>query len=138
MSTLLCGIAILFQSSSQSNLKCLIPACMCSFLPKSYQVHRIGQTRPVVVKRFIMAKSVEERIVAVRRTLSNDKPGTAVCDSSLMTDVDPQKKPAAKRARTDGGNDDDGKDEAQYDGNAQLERLATIFNTTLVPSVYKA
>ena len=110
---------------------------MCSFLPKSYQVHRIGQTRPVVVKRFIMAKSVEERIVAVRRTLSNDKPGTAVCDSSLMTDADPQKKPAAKRARTDGGNDD-GKDEAQYDGNAQLERLATIFNTTLVPSVYKA
>ena len=91
------------------------------------------------MKRFIRAKSVEERIVAARRTLSTDKPtaGTAVCDSSLMTDVDPQKKPAAKRARTDDGNDD-AKDEAQYDGNAQLERLATIFNTTLVPSVYKA
>mmetsp|Transcript_18969 Transcript_18969/g.31454 ORF Transcript_18969/g.31454 Transcript_18969/m.31454 type:complete len:109 (-) Transcript_18969:190-516(-) len=100
---------------------------------------RIGQTRPVVVKRFIMAKTVEERIVAVRRTLSNDKPtaGTAVCDSSLMTDADPKKKPA-KRARTNGGTDGDGKDEAQYDGNAQLKRLATIFNTTLVPSVHKA
>jgi len=93
----------------------------------------------VAVKRFIMAKTVEERILAFRRTLSNDTPttGTAVCDSSLMTDDDPQKKPA-KRARTNGDTDGDGEDEAQYDGNAQLERLATIFNTTLVPSVYKA
>ena len=89
------------------------------------------------MKRFIMAKTVEERIVAVRRNLSNDKPttGTAVCDSSLMNDVDPQKKPA-KRARTDNAAIAD--DEAQYDGNAQLERLAAIFNTTLVPSIHKA
>lgn len=105
----------------------------------THQVHRIGQTRPVIVKRFIMAKTVEERIFAVRRNLSNDKPttGTAVCDSSLMNDADPQKKPA-KRARTDDGAGLLDEDESQYNGNSQLERLATIFNTTLVPSIHKA
>ena len=92
----------------------------------------------MVVKRFIMTKTVEERIVSVRRNLSNDKPttGTAVCDSSLMNDADPKK--PAKRARMDDGAGLLDEDESQYNGNAQLERLATIFNTTLVPSIHKA
>ena len=92
----------------------------------------------MIVKRFIMAKTVEERIVSVRRNLSNDKPatGTAVCSSSLMNDAEPQKKPA-KRARMDDGTGLLDEDES-HNGNAQLERLATIFNTTLVPSIHKA
>lgn len=32
----------------------------------SLQVHRIGQTKPVVVKRLVVADSVEQRILALQ------------------------------------------------------------------------
>jgi len=37
------------------------------------RIHRIGQTRPVIVKRFVMQGTVEERILNVRRKLMTDK-----------------------------------------------------------------
>lgn len=99
------------------------------------RVHRIGQSRPVVVKRFVMAKTVEERVIAFRRNLSSDKPttGTGVCDSALMTD---DAKRPAKRARI--GTEVEGNDEDKTSGTDRLHRLASILNTTLVPSVFKA
>lgn len=49
--------------------------CLCDYINS-------GQTRPVLVKRFVMQDTVEERLAAVRRTLQVDKPvavaGTAV------------------------------------------------------------
>ena len=38
------------------------------------RVHRIGQTRPVIVKRLIIKDSVEERILENRRSLAADRP----------------------------------------------------------------
>ena len=102
------------------------------------RVHRLGQSRPVVVKRFIMAKTVEERIIATRRNLSNDKTptvGTAVCDSALM--ADDAKRPA-KRARTSNAEEEEFDKGADAEGNGRLEQLASLFNTTLIPSVFKA
>jgi len=101
------------------------------------RVHRIGQSRPVVVKRFVMAKTVEERIIAVRRNLSNDKPtaGTGVCDSTLMTD---DSKRPAKRPRTTDDEEVADTSNGETNGNDHLERMAYFFNTTLVPSVFKA
>ena len=42
------------------------------------RIHRIGQTRPVTVKRFIMKDSVEERVLQNRRALAADRPNTSV------------------------------------------------------------
>ena len=36
------------------------------------RIHRIGQLRPVTVKRFVMQGTVEERIIGVRRQLGVD------------------------------------------------------------------
>ena len=40
------------------------------------RVHRIGQTPPVFVKRFVMKDSVEESILSSRRSLAANRPPT--------------------------------------------------------------
>lgn len=41
------------------------------------RIHRIGQTRPVFVKRLIIKDSIEERILKTRRSLAADRPTTS-------------------------------------------------------------
>ena len=52
------------------------------------RIHRIGQLRPVTVKRFVVQGTVEERIIGVRRQLGVDHAAAAaaaaVADTSLM------------------------------------------------------
>ncbi|CAB9512612.1 regulator of chromatin subfamily A member 3-like 1 [Seminavis robusta] len=63
------------------------------------RIHRIGQTRPVTVKRFVMKGTVEERLLSVRRALLADKPlaSTGVCATiSLDEDEEIQGKKKAK------------------------------------------
>jgi len=51
------------------------------------RIHRIGQTRPVVVKRFIIKNSVEERILTCRRNLAADHlQGTLIDGTGIMPD----------------------------------------------------
>jgi len=52
------------------------------------RIHRIGQTRPVTVKRFVMQDTVEERLLGVRRSLGVDRPsaGTQICGASVLAD----------------------------------------------------
>lgn len=52
------------------------------------RIHRIGQTRPVTVKRFAMQDTVEERLLGVRRSLGVDRPevGTQICGASVLAD----------------------------------------------------
>lgn len=49
------------------------------------RIHRIGQTRPVTVKRFVIENTAEERLLGVRRALAIDRPseGTQVCGRSF-------------------------------------------------------
>eukprot|EP00984_Skeletonema_dohrnii_P037600 scaffold39844_cov167-Skeletonema_dohrnii-CCMP3373.AAC.1 len=47
------------------------------------RIHRIGQTRPVTVKRFIMEGTVEQRVLENRRSLAADQPtASALLDGS--------------------------------------------------------
>ena len=47
---------------------------MLSSLFTVYSIHRIGQTRPVFVKRLIIKGTVEERILENRRSLAAARP----------------------------------------------------------------
>ena len=67
----------------------------------SRSIHRIGQTRPVTVKRFIIEGSVEERVLNTRRSLAADRPNTStqIDGAGLMADEDALVARPSKRAR---------------------------------------
>lgn len=46
-------------------------------IPSVLRIHRIGQTRPVFVKRLIIKDSIEERILENRRSLAADRPSAS-------------------------------------------------------------
>ena len=53
------------------------------------RLHRIGQTRPVIVKRLIIKNSIEERILENRRTLATDRPtASTMIDGTLSMEED--------------------------------------------------
>lgn len=96
------------------------------------RIHRIGQTRPVTVKRFVIEDTVEERLLGVRRALAVDRPseGTQVCgDSAFDDDERPSKR--ARRAE----------EQEAYDENAQrqqrVESLAILFGCSQM-NIHKA
>ena len=72
------------------------------------RIHRIGQTRPVTVKRFVMRDTVEERLLGVRRSLGVDRPatGTQVCGASILADEERTAEKADKRGGSKDGLDD--------------------------------
>jgi hypothetical protein len=84
-----------------------------------HRIHRIGQTRPVIVKRFIIKDSVEERILSSRRALVADRPevSTAIDGTAMEESL---ARPA-KRARHD--------DEGDMEGRRfqRLEMLESLF-----------
>ncbi|KAL7541871.1 hypothetical protein ACHAXR_011300 [Thalassiosira sp. AJA248-18] len=66
------------------------------------RLHRIGQTRPVIVKRLIIKASVEERILENRRSLAADRPTASTLidgTASMEEDEDAYKDDKKKRGR---------------------------------------
>lgn len=87
------------------------------------RIHRIGQTRPVTVKRFVMKGTVEERIMSVRRNMLSggatvDGAGLLAEEQSLV-EGGAYKRPA-KRARRE---DEEGMCGRRYDRLRNLEIL---------------
>jgi len=86
------------------------------------RIHRLGQTRPVTVKRFVVEDTVEERLLGVRRALAIDRPteGTQVDHSSTLSFDEDR---PSKRARKEG--------QETYDDNAKrqqrIEMLEALF-----------
>jgi SNF2 family DNA or RNA helicase len=68
------------------------------------RIHRIGQLRPVTVKRFVMQGTVEERLLSVRRSLGVDRTsaGTQICGANILADEEQAAKRATQRARSSG------------------------------------
>ena len=89
------------------------------------RVHRIGQTRPVTVKRFVMEGTVEERVLKVRRSLGIDRceTGTQLNGVGMLAEEEQAAKRPAKRARA--ADDDDHADDKQRQ--QRLKRLETLF-----------
>jgi len=86
------------------------------------RIHRIGQTRPVFVKRLIIKDSIEERILSTRRSLAADRPTTStqLDGAGLMEEDDVSAKKQNKRARHEDEND---MGEKKFQRLRQLEAL---------------
>mmetsp|Transcript_32798 Transcript_32798/g.68983 ORF Transcript_32798/g.68983 Transcript_32798/m.68983 type:complete len:122 (-) Transcript_32798:88-453(-) len=83
------------------------------------RIHRIGQTRPVFVKRLIIKDSIEERILETRRSLAADRPtaSTQLDGTCLMEEEDNFGKQPKKRDRHEDEN---------YMGEKKFQRLRQL------------
>ncbi len=64
------------------------------------RIHRIGQTRPVYVKRLIIKDTIETRILESRRSLAADRPRTSThLDGTGLLDVNDADKGCTQRFR---------------------------------------
>lgn len=89
------------------------------------RLHRIGQSRPVIVKRLIIKDSIEERILENRRALAADRPTTSTLidgTASMEEDEAAYKDDRKKRGR---GRQEDmiDMDEQRFQRLQQLEAL---------------
>lgn len=93
------------------------------------RIHRLGQTRPVTVRRFVMKNTVEERLLGVRRSLGVDRAaGTQICGASVLAHEEER---PAKRARK---SEDDLEDSKRQQ---RIQMLETLFGCSQV-KVHKA
>ena len=97
------------------------------------RIHRIGQTRPVIVKRFVIEGTVEQRILSARRHLGVDLVGTCLDGSGIMADEEKlMATRPAKRTRFD--------DEEGLAGRCfqRLQMLEILFGCSAVKNFVKA
>ena len=85
------------------------------------RIHRIGQTRPVTVKRFILEGSVEQRVLENRRSLAADRAGTALLDGS--GDLEEEEKLNNIIQTRERHTDENGMGETSFQRLRQLEAL---------------
>ena len=86
------------------------------------RIHRIGQTRPVIVKRFIMEGSVEQRVLENRRSLAADRP-TASTLLDGAGDLEEEEKLNSSSQRRERHIDENGMGETSFQRLKQLEAL---------------
>merc|ERR1712087_1006292 len=85
------------------------------------RIHRIGQTRPVFVKRLIIKDSIEERILENRRSLSADRPAASTqLDGAGVLEEEDCEQQSKKRDRHEDEND---MGEKRFQRLRQLEAL---------------
>ena len=103
---------------------------------RSLRIHRIGQTRPVIVKRLIIKDSIEERIIENRRSLAADRPAasTQLDGTGLLEEEEStfDKKQSKKRARHE---DEQDMGEKTFQ---RLRQLEALFGCSATVKVAKA
>ena len=98
------------------------------------RIHRIGQTRPVQVKRFIMRDSVEQRVLENRRSLSSDRPpNSGLLDGS--GDLEEEEKMTNLSQSRERLDDENGMGEKSFQ---RLKQLESLFGCSAIVKVTKA
>ena len=98
----------------------------------THSIHRIGQTRPVHIKRLIIKDSIEERILNNRRSMAADRPNVSTPSQKEENTFD--KKQASKKKR------DRHEDEADMGEKTfqRLRQLEALFGCSATVKVTKA
>jgi len=95
------------------------------------RLHRIGQTRPVIVKRLIMKDTIEERILENRRSLAADKTTTStLVDGTAMLEEDGNTYKEDKKKRGRGREEDES--DIGEEKFRRLQHLEALFGCPLI------
>lgn len=96
------------------------------------RIHRIGQLKPVTVKRLVIEDTVEERLLGVRRSLAVDQTpnetGTQLCGARVMDAEESAAKPRAKPKPRRGRNyaSDDAEEAGEDEDRRRKQRLEML------------
>lgn len=107
------------------------------------RIHRIGQTRPVTVKRLILKDTVEQRIIESRRSIGADGPSASTqIDGTNAMDIEAQQlseegKQIPRNFRRAGNRaaDEINLDEQKFN---RLRQLESLFGSSATLLVHKA
>ena len=104
----------------------------------THSIHRIGQTRPVHVKRLIIKDSIEERILNNRRSMAADRPNVSTQldgTSDLMEEENTFDKKQASTKKRDRHEDEANMGEKTFQ---RLRQLEALFGCSATVKVTKA
>lgn len=101
------------------------------------RIHRIGQQRPVIVKRFIIKDSIEERIIKNRRALAADRPdiSTQLDGAGIMESED---KMLCNEGSARNQNRQEDTNEMESKAFQRLQQLEALYGCSPLARVVKA
>ena len=115
-----------------------VPLSKCNRFSTVIRIHRIGQTRPVMVKRLVIKDTIEERILENRRSLAADRPAASTQldgTTDLIMEDDCEGVQNKSKKKRDRHEDENGMGEKTFQ---RLRHLEAIFGCSATVKISKA